>query len=203
MPMDFGESAAVVDPDHPESDYGWLLRWFDVHPRPTFIVDRDLRLAAMNVNARKMVLEDGLMAVRGNRIAGGNKKLHDAVAQAVEAATFEEPVRRIFDAGETIYVIRASLVEATDTSLISLSLRDTSRRPVCAPLQEVFGVTKAEQRVIDQLLLGMTSEAIAEALGVSILTVRTQTKHAYAKLGVSTREELFARLLPFLEIGSS
>jgi DNA-binding CsgD family transcriptional regulator len=35
------------------------------------------------------------------------------------------------------------------------------------------------------------------------LTVRTQTKRAYAKLGVSTREELFARLLPFLAFGAA
>jgi DNA-binding CsgD family transcriptional regulator len=201
--MDFGQNPAVPDPGLLESDHGWLLRWFDVHPRPTFIVARDLRLVAMNVNARRMVLEDGLMAVRGGKVAGGNRRLHEVVEQAVGLATFEEPVRRIFDAGDTIYVIRASLVDETETSLLSLSLRDTRRRPVCAPLQEVFGVTRAEQRVIDQLLLGMTSEAAAEALGVSILTVRTQTKHAYAKLGVSTREELFAKLLPFLEIGSS
>jgi DNA-binding CsgD family transcriptional regulator len=203
MAKDLGESAAVSRPAPGEPDYGWLMRWFDVHPRPTYIVARDLRLVAMNVNARKLVQDNGLMAVHGGKVTGGNRKLNDLVVSAVTVATFAEPVRRIYDSGETIYVIRASLVDETPTSLISLSLRDTSRQPVCAPLQEVFGVTKAEQRVIDQLLLGQTTEAAAEALGVSILTVRTQTKHAYAKLGVSTREELFSRLLPFLEIGSS
>ena len=199
MAKDQGEGIAVTSPVPGEPDYGWLMRWFDVHPRPTFIIARDLRLVAMNVNARRMVQDDGLMAVHGGKLAGGNRKLNELVVTAVAAASFAEPVRRIYDSGETIYVIRTSLVDESPSSLISLSLRDTSRQPVCAPLQEVFGVTKAEQRVIDQLLLGQT----AEALGVSILTVRTQTKHAYAKLGVSTREELFSRLLPFLEIGSS
>ena len=157
----------------------------------------------MNVSGRKLLLTSPVLVHRGTFIAGANAKIHALLAGAVASATFEEPVRRILDTGDAIYVIRASVIEAGNSSLIALSLRDTSRLANCAPLQDVFGVTLAEQRVLEHLVHGLTIEAAAEVLGSSILTVRSQIKHAYAKLGVSTREELFARLLPFLEIGSS
>ena len=203
MTSDGVETRSFTDPLPGESDRGWLLRWFNVHPRPTFIVARDLRVVAMNINATKLTHGESMLTVRSGQLVGLTRQMHTLLAAAVTEATFAEPVRRIFDTGETVFVIRASVVEDAPDALVSLSLRDTSRRPTCAPLKEVFGVTNAEQKVIEQLLLGLTVEAASEALGISILTVRTQTKHAYAKLGVSNREELFAKLLPFLEIGSS
>ena len=44
MAKDQGEGIAVTSPVPGEPDYGWLMRWFDVHPRPTFIIARDLRV---------------------------------------------------------------------------------------------------------------------------------------------------------------
>jgi DNA-binding CsgD family transcriptional regulator len=54
--------------------------------------------------------------------------------------------------------------------------------------------------VIIQLVKGYSSREIAEQFGKSILTVRTHVKRAYGKIGVKTRGQLFAKLLPYLSI---
>ena len=84
-----------------------------------------------------------------------------------------------------------------------MQLRTGYSAPVeiaCADLEPVFGVTPGEHQVIVQLLKGYSSREIAAQFGKSILTVRTHVKRAYGKIGVKTRGQLFARLLPYLSI---
>ena len=85
---------------------------------------------------------------------------------------------------------------------MALALRDLSA-PVevaCADLEPIFGVTPGEHQVVLHLLRGQSSSEIAEQSGKSILTIRTHVKRAYGKIGVKTRGQLFARLLPYLMI---
>lgn len=52
-----------------------------------------------------------------------------------------------------------------------------------------------EREVMRAVLAGHSTEETADRLGVGTETVKTQRKRAYAKLGVSSRTELFAKLL--------
>ena len=61
----------------------------------------------------------------------------------------------------------------------------------------VLGMTGAEVRVAQRLMDGAGAEAISRDLGVGIETVRTHIRRIYNKLGIGSREELFARLSPF------
>jgi DNA-binding CsgD family transcriptional regulator len=47
-------------------------------------------------------------------------------------------------------------------------------------------------------MCGRTAEEASHELGVSLETVRTHIKRAYAKLGVCSREGFFHRLTPFV-----
>lgn len=51
-------------------------------------------------------------------------------------------------------------------------------------------VTRAEQRVLDQLLQGLSNRAIAAALVVSPRTVECHISHLLAKTGCSNRTQL-------------
>jgi len=62
-------------------------------------------------------------------------------------------------------------------------------------LQAMFRLTKAEARLVEQLLMGRTPAEAAEALGVTIHTVRTYLKRLYGKLGVSSQALLMRKLL--------
>lgn len=66
-------------------------------------------------------------------------------------------------------------------------------------LMEAYRFTKAEQRLADQLLSGRTPAEAAEALGVSIHTVRTYLKRLYGKVGVRSQAGLVRSLMLALE----
>jgi DNA-binding CsgD family transcriptional regulator len=88
----------------------------------------------------------------------------------------------------------------TEGGPIALQFRDL-RRPFeidCADLEPLFSVTRAEQKTLVLILHGRSVTEIAAELEKSVLTVRTHVKRLYAKLGVQSREQLFARVGPFL-----
>lgn len=57
-----------------------------------------------------------------------------------------------------------------------------------------FGVSPREAEVIAHLLRGRRNPEVAEAMGITEYTVKDHLKHLFAKLSVSSRTELFARL---------
>lgn len=61
-------------------------------------------------------------------------------------------------------------------------------------LQSTYGLTPAEARVAVTLLESSSAQEVADTLGTSPHTVRTQIKQIYAKLGVDTRAR-FVKLL--------
>lgn len=66
---------------------------------------------------------------------------------------------------------------------------------------EVFArLTEREQQVCFRILKGLTSEAISLDLRVAMSTIHTYRKRAYAKLGISSQNELFSLYLEFVPI---
>lgn len=63
-----------------------------------------------------------------------------------------------------------------------------------ACLLAAYRFTRAELRLVDQLLQGRTPAEAAEALGVTIHTVRTYLKRLYQKVGVKSQATLVRRL---------
>lgn len=59
-------------------------------------------------------------------------------------------------------------------------------------LAEARGLSPREREVLGYLLLGHSAPAIAERMGISLNTVKTHAARVYRKLGVHTREELYA-----------
>lgn len=62
-------------------------------------------------------------------------------------------------------------------------------------LQSIYALTPAEVRLAEQLLLGRRPAEAAEALGVTIHTVRTYLKRLYHKVGARTQATLVRKLL--------
>ena len=74
-------------------------------------------------------------------------------------------------------------------------------RPQLLSALERFGkslLTQRECQVINQVLLGYSSKAIAEKLLINVETVKVHRKHAYAKLDIKTQAELFHLFLESL-----
>jgi LuxR family transcriptional regulator, activator of tox operons len=57
------------------------------------------------------------------------------------------------------------------------------------------GLSEREIEVCSRILVGLTAEGISFDLGIGLTSVITYRKRAYAKLGISSHSELFARCL--------
>ncbi|PDT89669.1 helix-turn-helix transcriptional regulator [Bradyrhizobium sp. Y36] len=64
-----------------------------------------------------------------------------------------------------------------------------------APLS---ALTPREQEVCRHILLGLSSEAISQSLGISLHSTLTYRKRAYERLGISAQNELFGIVLGLL-----
>jgi DNA-binding CsgD family transcriptional regulator len=58
-----------------------------------------------------------------------------------------------------------------------------------------YGLTETEKKIASQLIKGQTVSEIASRNGNTVLTVRTHIKHIYSKIGVNSREKMFAHLV--------
>ena len=67
-----------------------------------------------------------------------------------------------------------------------------------ALLQQVFGLTRGEARLANQLLCGLSLQEIAEADGLSVATVRRHTKAVLATVLAKTRTHRQAELVGLL-----
>jgi DNA-binding CsgD family transcriptional regulator len=73
----------------------------------------------------------------------------------------------------------------------SLAMLFATRVPLAA-------LTPREQEVCRRILLGFSSEAISQALGISLHSTLTYRKRAYERLGISSQNELFGIVLALL-----
>ena len=60
----------------------------------------------------------------------------------------------------------------------------------CLLLQAHFKLSNRETEVAELVMRGNSVSSIAETLVISENTVRTHTKHIYAKLGIHKRQEM-------------
>lgn len=83
-----------------------------------------------------------------------------------------------------------------DCGLTGILLRPWRQRAtlVLASAKRI-GLTPAERQLMAVLMEGRSVAEAAEILGKSVLTARTQLKRCYAKFGVATKEQLFAKLV--------
>ena len=73
---------------------------------------------------------------------------------------------------------------AQGTSGATLPASSSSQEPISTP---PAGLTNREFEVLDLVVKGLTNAQIAEALVVSLLTVKAHLRSIYSKLGVTSR----------------
>ncbi len=86
----------------------------------------------------------------------------------------------------------------------SLKQQSDDERPMDTRIDELFDdfgkpeLTDREREVIQYVLRGHSSESISLHLEISITTVKTHRKRAYAKLGICSQSELLSAFLKFI-----
>lgn len=127
-----------------------------------------------------------LRAILAHRV-GVAAQIWPAMARALELAEYESLIMPFMDhAADVSAILSAPPAES-----------EPSREFIDRILESIAGggraagprLTPAEQVVLEQLATGLSRRAAAEALGVSINTVRTHVRHIYRKLSAGSRAE--------------
>ena len=179
----------------------WPARWFAEDTVPRLVVRRDLTVLAANRFALALLDGAAAISVKDGTLAGRDRRCATELSAAVASAAVARRMSIVGAGSRGALAVDAMALGGAEGP-VALTVRDLDG-PVeieCADLETVFGVTPGEHQVIVQLVKGYSSREIAEQFGKSILTVRTHVKRAYGKMGVKTRGQLFAKLLPFLSI---
>jgi DNA-binding CsgD family transcriptional regulator len=194
---------AVIGPSEepePAGQRSWANLWFEQFPRPHIIISRRLEVLGANRAAEQLLERERAITVRDGLLMTRDRKVGQRLMVAAQNVTVEQPIREVIPGAATLYALRMVALSNDAGSPIAMSLRDAGQDVLaCADLSQPFGVTPSEQKIIEALLRGASSQEIADDLDKSVLTIRTHIKRAYAKLSVTNREQLFAKLLPFID----
>ena len=198
MNDDLGLSPSLAGGNGGPDSSDWSALWFARSAVARLVVARDLSILATNLAAQTLIDSNNALNVRDGVLGARDRRSTAELAAVVAGA---QPLSRFGVVGAAV-LVDAFALGPEQTSAVALTLRGLRAevRIECADLESVFGVTPGEHQVVVQLLKGLSSREIGLESGKSILTVRTHVKRAYGKIGVKTRGQLFARLLPYLSI---
>jgi DNA-binding CsgD family transcriptional regulator len=178
-----------------------VTEWIDQEERARMVVDAKLTAHWMSSRARSLMDHNGSIVHRNGRILARDRRIEGQLRTFVERATNDLSAQCLSDSssGEQI-VVTATRLPSPWQHLVGVTLQRASYdvNVRLADLQQAFGLTRTEARVAHHLFCGHTAEETADELGVSLDTVRTHIKRAYAKLGVSSREHFFHKLTPLV-----
>lgn len=159
------------------------------------IVDRNPAAAAALADAHPWLYElggrlwvagaSGLQAVAASlQTLGTNVDVQDLVNDQRRVATLE-----------LIPVQRSATDSFAERRALAIAILRRGARNKVQALRKVHGLTEAEARVAVQLAEGRSAAQVAEAMAVSISTIRTHIAAAMAKLDVDRQARLVALVL--------
>ena len=175
--------------------------WVERERRARVLVDDALRVLWMSSSAERMMSGPNSLLIRNGHIRTRENRFDHQLRDLISGASLQTSTCCLHDAktGEHLVLTAVRLSPPSDDMVGLTLLRASEDFPFdLVDLHSAFGFTRTESRVAYRLMGGRTAGETADELGVSLETVRTHIKRAYAKLGVSSREGFFYRLAPFV-----
>jgi len=178
-----------------------LPTWLEADRTARALIDADRTPLWMNGPAKTI-----LRTRRDLRLIDGAIQVTDPE----QAEAFERQIRQATNvptswcyaslnrARGIVFVIQR-LSSAKGAQLVGLTFHTAGPdfEPKWADFSKVFELTPMEFKILCELLQGRGVEAAAHRLGISTETARTHVRNAYAKMRVSSREEMFKALAPY------
>ncbi len=175
---------------------GWLAADF----RPRLIVSADLQVLWSNDCAQRQLAEDHGVTVRDGALQFASTTIQWEFVDFIEQLDPQLKTFAVRCNDPSMHLLfRGRRVEVAGGSAACLEFTRDSTKFLAQyqDIERVFALTPAEHRVAIGLLNGRTAVQLAGDLLISVDTVRTHVRRIYSKIGVRSREELFARLRPF------
>jgi PAS domain S-box-containing protein len=180
-----------------------LMAVFQKFGMPAAVLQSDGRVLLLNPLMEKLRPRFVFKADRiklSNTIA--NKLFMQAVA-SLESASNNDVVRHILLPavdGQQPFIVRLMRIVGTTDNLqptkplgiVTVTKVGSHAPPSVDLLKTLFNLTPAEARVAELLGSGLQLQQVAERLGVSKETTRTELAHVFTKVGVSHQSQLTA-----------
>ena len=163
------------------------------------MVDAELRLAWSNRLAEDVLASRQGLSLRNGILAATEPAKQVALRDAIVGVGNSNSLIMQRPDGEGWLILEACRIAPPPAAIFGVTLAVVYHhdRGRYRHLDEAFALTAAEHRVLLGLLDGNEAEALAARYHVTIDTTRTQIRSIYAKLGVKSREQMFARLQGF------
>jgi DNA-binding CsgD family transcriptional regulator len=185
----------IVEFDRDRARSFALAAWMSQERQVRLIVTPDMTIVWMNSSAEAFAKNGGVFHIAAGRLWLDVPLLHERMTRFDPGARgwihVDGP-----DGEEYIAWIRDIPTAAGRFLGLAIS---ANRKGCPGALASQFNLSMAESRVIGALLEGKSPKSIASTLGLTIATVKSHISHAYEKIGVRTRGEMFAKASLFDE----
>ena len=199
-------SSIVPSPATRQGSDAWgctlAWEWLVISDNPHLILKADLRIAWTNRAARSFLSQIGLELdpdgnLRSTKIP--RRKLdafRAAVAEAIAVADgWPDNIHVVPFCEHTATALHLYRLVASDDVVFGGAIITKGLDSVMIERRlEEFSLTETEKRIVLSLMNGLTVSDISKRTGSTLLTVRTHIKRIYEKMGVNSREKLFAQL---------
>lgn len=162
------------------------------------LVTEALEVCWINAAALTLAAGPGAFSVASGRLILPARAEEEAFLDFLTGLTRPGAWRLATGSGR--WLIRAEPIappEAPRAFLLSLHPMDGVDRYLWADLCAGTGLTPSEARVVRLLVEGLRLDEAADRLGIAVQTARTHIRRSYLKLRVNSREEMFAKVLPY------
>lgn len=175
---------------------------FEQLPFGVVIVDRNARVAEPNEACRRILSRADGLSVVNDKLFCSDPREQAAICKAINRALAGDASESVLKVrrkrGAQPYVVRVVAPRASGSAPANclLMIVDPDEEPSpCGDIwRAMFDLTDCEVIIAEGLVLGRRIHDIATQRGVSIETVRTQTKRMFERLNVSSQAEAAARL---------
>jgi DNA-binding CsgD family transcriptional regulator len=175
------------------------------------MLDRSGKLVFANRAARAMAEANDAFTLRRDRIEALSRQDDDALQRLIACATrraghADAPrggvLRLPRASGKSDYALAAGPLageaffpELGPAAFILITDPDAASNGSQPVIRDLFGLSAAEARVAERLMLGDSPEQAAEALGVKTSTARWHLASLYRKTGTSRQSQLVRMLM--------
>lgn len=170
-----------------------LTHWVNQETKARILLSSDMEIYWISEAAKTLIINN-IIRVCDGRWQPRTKP----IVEFVESTKLDDYSCAIFsDNDQRPWVLWGRRLTPLPNSVIGLIFQPPRQFASFNALVDMHILTRTEGRVVELLLNGFETSQIAQELGISSQTLKTHIKHAYSKLGVRSRGELFAQSAAF------
>ena len=175
-----------------------VTRALDATSSAVLLFDGHGEIAYANPRAEELLVRQTLGEFRVETVRGREETLLDSLTRLAGSLKAGEPSPLLghhrFPDGTTVAwelaLLEGSGVDGGEAVLAVVRTSCAEERPELPKVLAAFNLTRREREVVEYLVCGKSTREIAEAMGISLHTVRDHLKHLYRKTGTRSRRQL-------------